>query len=135
MAGSERNAIPSRAPVAANKLRAEVEALRIGHAVLNREQFLAELESGSFEVWALPAGAYALITWGETEHGKTCNILTVTGDSEAAAESGLLAIERMTREAGGRVVVSVGRPGWAPLMRKHGYTVIPKILMSKVLES
>lgn len=134
MARSERVEVSTR-PSAANKLKAAVEALRLGHAVLSREQFIKELESGAFEVWALPAGAYALITWGETEHGKTCNILTVTGESEAAAESGLLAIERMTREAGGRVVVSVGRPGWAPLMKKHGYAITPKILMVKVLES
>jgi hypothetical protein len=103
--------------------------------VLNREQFINELENGSFEVWALPAGAFALIAFGVTEPGLTCNILTVTGDSETAAESGLIAIEKMARERGARVVMSVGRPGWESLMRKHGYTITPKILMSKVLES
>lgn len=103
--------------------------------MLNRAQFIRELSTGSFEVWTLPAGAYALIAFGTTEHGLTCNILTVTGESETAAESGLLAIEKMARKRGARVVMSVGRPGWAPLMRKHGYTIIPKILMSKVLES
>jgi len=117
------------------ELRDAIEALRLGHAVLSREQFAAELQSGNFEVWALPAGAYALITWGITEHGLTCYILTVTGESEKAAESGLLAIESLARKRGARVVASVGRPGWKPLVEKHGYKVTPKILMTKVLES
>ena len=130
---SQQSIRGSSAP--ANKLVDVVERLRLGHAVLSKRQFIEELASGRFEIWALPADAYALITWGTTEHGETCYILTVTGESATGAESGLLAIEAAARKRGARVVASVGRPGWKPLVIKHGYKVTPKILMIKVLES
>jgi len=109
--------------------------LRVGHGLLSKEQFVKALRNGDIEIWTLPHGAFALIGWGVCEHGETCNILTVTGESDIAAESGLLAIEAMARKRGARMVISVGRPGWKPLVEKHGYTVQRKILMKKVLES
>ena len=137
MARSEHVEVSSGAPTpnATDQLREAVEKLRVGHGLLSRQQFIRALSTGELEVWTLPAGAYALIGWGTCEHGETCNILTVTGESEAAHESGLLTIEAIARKRGARVVISVGRPGWKSLVERHGYTVQRKILMKKVLES
>jgi hypothetical protein len=112
-----------------------VEQLRLAHAILSREQFITAIGSGELEVWSLPHGAHALVTWGTTEHGETCHILTVTGDAHAAGEPGLQAIERMVRKRGGRMIITVARPAWKKLFERYGYSTQPKILVKKVLES
>jgi len=119
----------------AHKLKEVFENLRVGHGLLSQQQFIQAIGNGDMEIWALPAGAYALIAWGTCEHGETCNILTVTGESDKAAESGLQAIEDVARKRGARVIITVGRPGWKPLLASHGYMIVKKILAKKVLES
>jgi hypothetical protein len=119
----------------AHKLKEVFENLRVGHGLLSHEQFIAAISSGDLEIWALPLGAYALIGWGTCEHGETCNILTVTGDAQAAGESGLRAIESIARKRGARMVITVARAGWKQLLERHGYETTPKVLAKKVLES
>lgn len=120
-----------------HELKAVVEPLRIGHGLLSREQFLHMLMDGTFEIWRLPHNSYALISWGECEHGKTCNIMTThaTIENTQTIEDGMAAIERIARERGARVVITVGRPGYKRVALNRGYTVTPCVLMKKVLES
>lgn len=134
--GPTDNAVSERASTAAtNQLIDAIEQLRLAHAILSRDQFIAAIGSGELEVWSLPHGAHALVTWGTTEHGETCHILTVCGDANAAGEPGLQAIERMVRQRGGRMIITVARPAWRRLFEQYGYSVQPKILVKKVLES
>lgn len=116
-----------------DKLRDTIEALRIGHGILDREQFLRCLYTGEFECWQLPHDQFALVSWGQHKSGPALNILTTVGSIEHAKE-GLAAIERGAKARGAKVVISVGRLGWRSLVKHAGYTVEPCILMTKVLE-
>ncbi len=118
-----------------NELKSVVEPLRVGHGLLSKEQFVRLLMDRTFEIWRLPYGAYALISWGECEHGKTCNIMTTCGDATNAehVDAGMKAIEKIARDRGARMVISVGRPGYKAVALNNGYTVQPCILMKKVL--
>lgn len=119
-----------------DELKAIVEPLRLGHGLLSREQFLQMLMDGTFEIWRLPHNCYALISWGESEHGKTCNIMTGCGViTPESVDAGIKAIDRIARERGARVVISVGRPGYAKAAKANGYHVERCIIMRKVLES
>lgn len=123
----------TRPETATNKLRDIIEALRTGHGVLNREQFLRCLYTGEFECWSLPYDQYALITWGQHMAGPAVNILTTVGNMEHAVE-GLAAIERGARARGAKIVISAGRLGWKQLVTAAGYKTQPLLLMTKVLE-
>lgn len=111
-----------------------IEALRIGHGLLSRQQFLDSLASNDLEVWALPFNQYALMAWGVSEHGKTANILTTVGSMQYAA-AGLAAIEKLAKQNGAAVVISVGQVGWTDLVKDAGYSVQRTILMKKVLNA
>ncbi len=110
----------------------KLEELRVGHGLLSREQFLRELHHGNIEVWALGNDCFALMTWGESVHGKVANILTTVGRmSDAAVAMGNF--ERLAKEQGAAAVMSVGRPGWTDTVKTLGYDVVPCILMRKIL--
>lgn len=111
-----------------------MEALRIGHGLLSREQFQAALVNGDLEVLLLPHGCAALISWGECEDGRTLNIMTTVGREEHA-DIGLMAIEHAGMQKGAQVVISVGRRGWKPLAQRHQYEVQDCILMRKKLNA
>lgn len=135
--GTEKGWTPDK-EAKTNELKAVIEPLRIGHGLLSKEQFLKMLMDGTFEIWRLPHNAYALISWGECEHGTTCNIMTTCGNDAndlRIVNDGMEAIERIARERGARVIISVGRPGYKRAALNRGYIVQPCILMKKVLES
>lgn len=116
----------------ADKLKTILEALRVGHAALDRAQFMECLQSGEFECWQLPCDQYALVTWGAHKEGLALNILTTVGSMEHAAE-GLAAIEKGAKARGASIVISVGKYGWKNLVEQAGYTVEKCILMKKVI--
>lgn len=72
------------------------------------------------------------MTWGTSQDGRTANILTTVG-SMAYAAAGLAAIEKLAKQMGAKVVMSVGRVAWTRLVQDAGYEVTPAILMKKVL--
>jgi hypothetical protein len=109
-----------------------LEQLRTGHGLLSWEQFRNAILMHDIDVWALPFNQYALVAWGDSLEGRTLNILTTVGTMEYAA-AGLAAIEKLAKQYGAAVVMSVGRVGWTDLVRDAGYTVTPTILMKKVL--
>lgn len=111
-----------------------MDALRIGHGLLSREQFEGALVNGELEVLLLPHGCAALVGWGECEDGKTLNIMTTIGREEHA-DIGLMAIEYAGMQRGAKVVISVGRRGWKPLAQRHQYEVTECILMRKKLNA
>lgn len=111
-----------------------LEQLRLGHGILSREQFEAALLAGDMEVWSLPFSQYALMAWGACAEGKVANILTTVG-SMAYAAAGLAAIERVAKDSGANVVMSVGRVAWTRLVQEAGYEVSPAIIMKKVLHA
>lgn len=135
--GRETDGREAETTAKTNELKRVIEPLRLGHGLLSREQFLKMLMDGTFEIWRLPLNGYALISWGESEHGKTCNIMTSHGDAgnPEAVDAAIKAIERIARERGARVVLSVGRVGYASAAKANGYKVERCILMKKVLES
>jgi hypothetical protein len=120
--------------LAARRSAVEMDALRIGHGLLDRAQFENALVNGDLEVILLPYGCAALVGWGECEDGKTLNIMTTVGREEHA-DIGLMAIEHAGIQRGAQVVISVGRRGWKMLAQRHGYEVQECILMRKKLNA
>lgn len=123
----------SEAFLAARRSAIEMEAMRVGHGLLDRTQFEDALVNGELEVLLLPYGCAALVGWGECEDGKTLNIMTTVGREEHA-DVGLMAIEYAAAQRGAKVVISVGRRGWKGLAQRHGYQVQECILMRKKLD-
>lgn len=125
--------VPSTATAPADELSV-MERLRLGHGLLSPKQFHAALVAGDLEVWQLPNDCYALMQWGECALGRTANIITTVGRM-ADADDAFAAIERGARINGAAVIMSVGAQGWTRKALQHGYDVVPRILMTKVLHN
>lgn len=107
-----------------------------GANTLSYAQLAAKLRTGEFEIIAFdthtsPAVAF-LVTWGESNGQKLCQIVTITG---AIVEHGVVldCFEAAVRQRGGKVILSVGRRAYKHIVERHGYTVDECILMRKEL--
>lgn len=125
---------PERAARAALAKHPIMEALRNSHGLLDLDLFASALACGDMEIVGLPAECAALIEWGESEHGKTMNILTVYCKNTQDAEQALTTLEAAARQNDARAIVSVGHPLWKKIVKQHGYQVKSCILMKKVLQ-
>lgn len=121
-----------------HELRSVVEPLRLGHGLLSREQFVRALMSKQFEIWRLPSGVYALVSWSDSEVGPCCHVMTVCNMDESATHKriveGLEALEKVAKENGAKMLLSFGRAAYRSAALDCGYTVTPGIFMRKVLK-
>lgn len=107
-----------------------IEAFCNGLEFLSREQLVAQLESGSIEIWRLSSRGWALLEFLDTKYGKTMNILTIVG-GQAQWQRGVAALETIAKEQGCKLIYSVGYPGWIRLLRKHGWQTRLMMRMTK----
>lgn len=105
-----------------------------GMNTISYEQYKERLNNGHLEVLLFSNGAAFLVTWGESNRKKLCQIMTLTGVFDDTADDVLDAFEKAVYERGGRVILSFGRRGYAPIMKRHDYTIDPCILMRKELQ-
>lgn len=94
---------------------------------------LEAIDNGTFEIFRLTAGAWALIEFVSTRYGKTMNILTVAG-SRDQWEPGWVAIDKIARSNNCDMIYSVGHPGWKRFMEAQGFTTEPMLKMIKFVE-
>ena len=109
-----------------------MEAMRNGYGFLDTEDFAKRLLDGSFKVIAFKNKTAALIEMVNTKDGKLLNILTVYGNLKGC-EQALDWLEAAAKNIGVDSIVSIGHPGWLPMMKRKGYYTEPKLLMRKNL--
>lgn len=109
------------------------EKLRIGHGFLDVAQFVKMLGSNELRIIVFKNRSAALVTCGESLGGIVLNILTVQGDIKSCEES-IQYLETAAREAGANLIISVGSPGWARVMKRNGYDIHTRLLMRKELK-
>jgi hypothetical protein len=123
---------PSTAAALAAKGDPTAEVLRKGHGFLGPEQFVSLLGASELRIIIFKNRTAALVTCGPCAEGVVLNILTVQGDIHSCEDS-IKYLEQAAREAGADLIVSVGHPGWARVMKRQGYDIHPRLLMRKVL--
>jgi hypothetical protein len=101
-----------------------------GFDFFTREQMIAAIDSGMFQIYQLTPRAWALLEFVDTRYGKTMNILTVAGSRNEWAP-GWVSIEKIARENQCDLIYSVGHPGWKRFMESHGFKTEPMMKMSK----
>lgn len=124
---------PSTAAALAAKRDATLEILRKGYGYLGPEQFVTQLGANDLRIILFKNRACALVQLVPYQDGTVLNILTVHGDMERC-ENALQHLEQAAKDAGANLIVSVGHPGWEPMMKKHGYQVKRRLLMRKELK-
>jgi hypothetical protein len=123
---------PSTAAALAAAKDATSETLRKGHGFLDLEQFVALLGSKELQIIVFKNRTSALVTCGQCAEGVVLNILTVQGTLETC-EQALKYLEEAAREAGADLIISVGMPGWARVMKRNGYDIHTRLFMRKSL--
>lgn len=123
---------PSTAAALAAAQDATVEILRKGHGFLGLEQFVELLGSGELRIIVFKNHSAALVTSGKCAEGVVLNILTVQGSIDTCEEA-IKYLESAAKEAGANLIVSVGHPGWARVVKRCGWDIHPRLLMRKVL--
>lgn len=106
-----------------------------GMNTISYDQYKERLASGQLEVAIFSNGAAFLVTWGESNRKKMCQIMTLTGVFDETADAVLESFENAVYQRGGRVILSFGRKGYAPIMKRHNYTIDECILMRKELRN
>jgi hypothetical protein len=100
------------------------------------EQYCRRVASGEYELLVLPLGTIFLVTWGESNGLKLCQILTICASNIdfRTADIDLPVFETAVRSRGGKVVLSAGRKGYTEIVKRHNWTVDSIILMRKELK-
>lgn len=111
---------------------ATTETLRKGHGFLELEQFVSLLGANELRIIIFKNKSAALVTSGKCSEGIVLNILTVQGDIDTC-EASIKYLEEAAKEAGANLIVSVGHPGWARVMKRQGWDIFPRLLMRKVI--
>ena len=106
-----------RTKAKADKLEDILTALCNSYGLLTRENFLAKIVSGEFEVIKLANSCYGLVRW---KHDKVLEVLTCTGNYEGA-EGAMLSIERYATGGGAKAIIGLARWGWKPLLERMHY--------------
>lgn len=107
-----------------------IDAFVQGYDFFTREQMIAAIDEGMFEIYKLTPGAYALVEFVETRYGKTMNILTVAGSRDQWAP-GWVSIEKIARKNQCSLIYSVGHQGWRRFMEARGFVTSPMLKMVK----
>lgn len=128
----EPDTLSSAASSPDERLTSVLERLRHGHGVLSQQQFRERIQTGQLEVWQLTGAFYALVEWGEALGKRALTILTTTGVMQEADDA-FAAVERGAKAGGAEIIIGIVLPGWTKLAMKHGYDVLPLVLMRKAL--